>query len=119
MKKLFIGLIAVISAVSIQAQPLAQNATIITQPGQPLVSGTLSQLAQGGVQPYNFAAMPPFINGTLNLNNDGSFNFQIISLPAYFHYRITDRNGHISNIGTIAIISAPTQGISEVEAEAG
>lgn len=117
MKRLLLLTFAAFAVAIINAAPTAQDITIIAQPGQPFVTGDLSQYVSGGVQPYTFTQAQLTINGALFLNTNGSFKFDLQGLPAIFHYKVTDKNG-TSNIGTVRV-AAPIEVIGEIESEVG
>lgn len=115
MKKLLVGLsIAVLSAASIQSQPIAQNATfekpiaIVEKPPYSYVNN-LSHfpLVSNGTPPYSYHLVPDTARNTNpSIRPDGRFLVVPISIEdaiTQFQYTVTDANGNISNPGTVTI----------------
>lgn len=112
MKKLLLLSLAAISAASIQAQPVVQDARFTTT--HSTYSGNLVSLVRGGNPPYTYARGQ--VTGDdleVTVTDDGNF---IAAVPmsyngdAQFQYTATDSNDNESNPGTITITFRPEKG---------
>lgn len=123
MKKLLLSLIAGLTAVSLQAQPVTQN-TAFAQPeyneqnNVKLLRGDLAPFVSGGTPPYRFEKEQPIENTTLQIVSTGEHAGKFAAKPtpseyqgpAKFNYRVTDSTGQVSNVATVTIIFGQEKG---------
>lgn len=105
-----IGTITVV----INAAPVVQGTTLVTDQDTPLASSLIS-LISGGTEPYVFEIIGSATNGQISIEPDGTFTF--VSDSGFngvtsFQFKATDANNCTSNIATVTVVVNPASRIS-------